>query len=253
MFGNHLIRPVFLILFWVPVFYLSACASTEKKDPTPAELLKRGAYEVKIKEPERAKATFQQIMEDYPDSKERIAALMYLTDVYYREEEFEEAKFHYQKFLELYPAHQFADRAHYYKAMSDYKLMDIAGRDQTPTRKALESFEKLVKEFPNSRYRKPALEKIQRCKKNLAENVFEIGKFYYRIHSYQSAILRLKSLIEEYPDQKFVPEAVFLLGNSYFKEQNYLEAKSVFRKFLKQYPQSQFASEARARLRRLPK
>ncbi|MFQ5449322.1 MAG: outer membrane protein assembly factor BamD, partial [Nitrospinaceae bacterium] len=181
-------------IFWI--FSIGGCASTqEKKTLSPAELLKKGKNFVKLKETQKAKEVFQQVLEDFPDSKERKAALLYLADVHYRDGEYEEAKFHNQKFIELYPANPRADRAHYYKAMSDYQMMEIASRDQTHTHAALEGFETVVKNFPNSPYHPKAVQKKEECLRILAKSSFEIGKFYYRIKSYQSAIARLKNLM----------------------------------------------------------
>ena len=133
-------------------------------------------------------------MESYPDSKERIAATMLLADIHLKEEEYEEAIFHYQKFTELYPAHRFVDRAHFYKAMSNFKLTDLASRDLTPVNSALEGFKAFIETFPKSSYSKSAKLKVTQCLDILAQNIFEIGKFYYRTGSYQSAIKRFKNL-----------------------------------------------------------
>ena len=196
-----------------------------------------------------AKAKIQLLLEDYPDSKERTAATMLLADIHFSGEEYEEAKFHYQKFIELYPAHQFVDRAHFYKAMSSFKLTDLASRDLTPVNLSLEGFERFTKDFPKSSYTKKAKEKISQCLDILAQNIFEIGKFYYRTGSYQAAILRLKRLKVEYPNHSYILEAEFLLGESYYHEQNFPEASTYFKSVIKNSPRSEFAKEARLRLR----
>ena len=52
----------------------------------------------RLDDPERAKKHIETLIEDFPDSKERITGLMLLADVHYKEKEYEEAKFNYQKF-----------------------------------------------------------------------------------------------------------------------------------------------------------
>ena len=127
---------------------LFACTTTKKERTYSAnELLQQGKRLAKEKETEEAKAKIQLLLEDYPDSKERTAATMLLADLHYSGEEYEEAKFHYQKFIELYPAHQFVDRAHFYKAKSSFKLTDLASRDLTPVHSALEGFERSYRIF----------------------------------------------------------------------------------------------------------
>ncbi|NIP99996.1 MAG: outer membrane protein assembly factor BamD [Nitrospinaceae bacterium] len=234
------------------VFLIAGCTTTsERASRTPAELLQEGKHLLKIKEPLKAKEIFQQILEDYPDSQERVQALMFLADVHYWESEYQEAKFHYQKFIELYPTHQYADRAHYYSAMSDYKMMEIATRDQTHTQAALEGFNTLLRQFPNSKYAPRAKVKRKECVTTLARNVFEIGKFYFRTKAYQAAILRLQNLLQKYPDQEFLDEAIFLIGESYYSEENYDKARATYKELLKKYPRSLYVQDARERLKTL--
>ena len=192
-------------------------------------------------------------MEDFPDSNERIAGLMLIADVNYREEEYEEAKFRYQKFTELYPAHKYVDRAHFYKAMSNFQLSDLASRDLTPVNSALEGFQNFINDFPNSAYKIQAQKIARQCLDILAQNIFEIGKFYFRTGSYQSAIIRLKSLMIEYPTHSYIAEAQFLLAESYFYEQNYSKARTHYKIVLQKYPRTEFAKQARIKLRTIRK
>ena len=231
-----------------------ACSSTPEKKPESAqELLQQGIKEIKLHSSTQAKVFFQQVLEDFPDSKERIKALLLLARTYYVDKEFEEAKFHFQKFIELYPAHRQADRAQYFKAMSDFQMIDLASRDQSHTQEALEGFKQFINRFPKSQFLENAKKNQRECELKLAQNVFEIGKFYYRTGSYQSAIIRLKSLVVGNSKQKFIDEAMFLIAESYYYEQNFNEASVSYKKLLGKYPRSQFALQAKNRLRTLRK
>jgi outer membrane protein assembly factor BamD len=207
----------------------------------------------KEKDSDRAKNSIQLIMEDFPDSKERITGLMMLADIHYNEDEFEDSKFHYQKFTELYPAHKHVDRAHFYRAMSNFQLTDLASRDLTPANSALEGFKNFLIDFPDSKYKENAEERIHQCLDILAQNIFEIGKFYFRTGSYQSAIIRLKSLMATYPTHSYIAEAEFLLAESYFREQNFNEARTWYKNVLQKYPRTEFAKQARLKLRKIRK
>jgi len=187
-------------------------------------------------------------MEDFPDSKERKQALLLLARSHYSSEEYDEAKFHFQKFIDLYPKHKNADRAYFFKAMSDYQHMDLASRDQAATKDARDGFQQLVDRFPKSQYLKQAKQKIKECDFNLAKNVLEVGKFYYRTGAYLSAISRFKSLLDKHSKQKFFDEAAFLIAESNFHEQNFKEARLLYKKFAKEYPRSRFMLKAKKRL-----
>ena len=235
------------------LWIISACASLQDKEEvlSAPELLQKGIKDAKRGYTIEATSAFQQVLEDYPDSKERVKALLLLARAYYRNEEYEEAKFHFQKFTELYPAHRQIDRAHFYKAMSDYKRIDLAQRDQTYTREALEGLERFITQFPKSQYLNDARIKKKECETILAKNMFEIGKFYFRTGSYQPAITRLKNLLEEHPNQRFQGEVVFLIAESYYHEQNFSEALNSYKQLLKKYPGSPFTLQTRKRLKAL--
>lgn len=239
-----------LLVFTISVFGITGCQTDSQiKANHPRILLKKGKQSSQEKDYFGATGYFTQVLEDYPDSPERVEAQMFLADTLMKKKEYLEAKSNYQSFIELYPAWPNVDRAHFYMGMADFMMIDLASRDQTFTRSALAQFENTIKKFPKSPYRKRAEAKAKECRNKLAENILEIGRFYFRTRSYQSAINRLKSLLSTYPDQKFNDEAVFLLAEAYFNEQNYQEAQSLYIKLLDQYPRSSFIQEALLRLR----
>ena len=60
----------------------------DKKPVSPSKLLREAKRFYKVGSPERSKDNINMIMEDFPDSNERIPALMLLGDVHFREEEY---------------------------------------------------------------------------------------------------------------------------------------------------------------------
>lgn len=243
----HRTIPVFMFM----AFLITGCATTDEKSDTPAAKLRRGKEYLKAKNYDDAKIVFHEILEDAPDSKERVMALRLLADTFYTDEEYDEAKARYQKFLELYPAHKYAAHAMYFKAMTDFNQIHIASRDQTSTQNALEEFDELIAKFPKSSYAKKAIPKKKECTQTLARNLFEIGEYYYRKDAYQAAIGRFNTLLENYPEQDFIDETLFLLGESYFREQSFKKGRITFIKLIKKYPKSEFAELARERLREM--
>jgi len=245
------IQSIVFLLVWILMF-ASGCASTPEGPPSsPEKLMADGKRQLAKNSPEDAVLSFKKLLEDFPDSKERVAALILLAQAHYKAKEYDESKFHYTKFIELYPAHQHVDQARYFKAMSDFNLMEIPAKDQAHTQEALKEFEFLIQNFPKSPYRPNAEKKKQECQYKLAKSYFDVGKFYYRTGSYQSAILRFKKFMELYPEQPFIDEAVFLLGEAYYHEQNYEQAKDFYQQLLTQHSGSPFIQEARIRLKTL--
>ncbi|MFQ5482451.1 MAG: outer membrane protein assembly factor BamD [Nitrospinaceae bacterium] len=229
----------------------SGCTSTERKVIPPKVLFQGALKDAKKENYETAQKKLTQILEDSPDSKERVLAQLLLADIHYKQGEWEEAKFNYSKFVEMYPAHRHAPRAQYFKALTEFSQIDLADRDQTFTHNAKAELEKLMRDYPESPYRKKAEAKIRECLQHMAQNTLEIGRFYYRTNSYHSAIRRFKSLLTEFPNQPFQDEVLFLLGESYYLEENYDDARIFYKKLLKEFPRSEFTKEARTRLRQI--
>ncbi len=246
-------KPLTLIFaFWLAVILpsvLVGCSTLETTHENPRVLLQEAKDFLKVENFEDAKSTLEDLLEDFPDSKESEQAQILLAEVLYRDGEYQEAKVHYKRFLELYPASSLAARAQYFRAMSDFRQMDVATRDQTFTQNALDGFNRLIKQHPKSKYYKPAQKRKKKCLTNLATNQMEIGRFYFRTSAFQAAITRLKKLVTTYPQQTFLDEAIFLLGESYYNEQNFKNAKSYYRQLIQKYPRSEFVKEARTRLK----
>ena len=218
---------------------------------SPKALLEEGIRAIKLDQKLRAQTLFKQLVEDFPDSKERKQAMLLIARSHYSFEEYEEAKFRFQKFIDLYPMHKNADRAHFFKAMSDYQRIDLALRDQTATKEARDGLRQLIKRFPKSQYVKRAKQKLNECDFKLAKNIFEVGKFYYRTGAYLSAISRFKDLLKNHAKQNFFDEAAFLLAESHYHEQSFKNAFLLYKKFTKEYPRSRLALKAKKRLKAL--
>jgi len=232
---------------------LNGCGGslTNLSDKTPQELIKDAKEQILAENFDEAKTSLNKILEDYPDSPEKVLASLLKAETYYKNGEYEESKFMFKSFLELYPVHRLADRASYYLAMSDYRLMDLETRDQTSAQNALEEFDDFIKKYPKSKYRAQAEEKRKESRQSLARNQMEIGKFYFRTSAFQSAITRFQQLMEAYPNQPFMDEVLFLLGESFYNEQSFEKAKLKYQELIRKFPRSEFVKEARTRLREI--
>jgi outer membrane protein assembly factor BamD len=244
-FNNNFFK-ILVVLFSMGIL---GCASVEKEKTESAQgLYKQGMKQFNNKSFKKAEETFQNLMNQFPDSKIRSLALIGLGSSLYKRKEYEQAKFHFERFIEQYPANHGVGKAYYLKAMCSFRQMESYERDQTNTRLALEEFNNILKIFSTGKYAKLARQKKEICRQRLAMSLLYIGRYYYSVEAYQSVISRMGELMDNYPKQKFLDEATFLLGESYFKEDNKKKAYFVFRTLLKKYPKSKFVAEARNRL-----
>lgn len=242
-----------LLYLLLCLLLLNGCGGSllNLSEKTPEELLKDGIIYTRAENYIDAKTSLNKLIEDFPDSPEKVTASLLIAEVHYKNDQFAESKFMFKSFLELYPAHRLADRAFFFMAMSDYKLMDLETRDQTSAQNAIEEFEKFIKTYPKSKYLPLAETKRTQCLESLARNQMEIGKFYFRTSAFHSAITRFQQLMSTYPDQPFIDEVLFLLGESFYNEQNFEKAKQKYQELIHKFPRSEFVQEARTRLREI--
>ena len=248
---NFRLSITIILLSCLLTIYSCSFFAEEILPDSPKALLQEGIKATKLGQALRAQKLFQQLIEDFPDSNERKTAMLLVARSHYKLQDYDVAKFHFQKFIDLYPTHKNVDRAFFFKAMSDYQKIDLAVRDQTATKDARDGFQEVISRFPKSQYIKKAKQKLNECNFELSKNVFEIGKFYYRTGAYHSAISRFKNLLADHSKQKFFDEAAFLLAESHYHEQSFKEALLLYKEFTKKYPRSRFALEVKKRLRTL--
>lgn len=141
--------------------------------------------------------------------------IMKRAEAFFDKEDYPEAIIEYQHFLELHRVHMLAPYAQFKLGESHYKMAKSVDRDLEPVRKAEEAFEKLLKEFPGSRYERDAAERIRGCHDILAQHSFFVGEFYYRRESYLAAAYRFEGILKNYPDMAVAPDAMYYLALSY--------------------------------------
>jgi outer membrane protein assembly factor BamD len=231
--------------------WLNGC--TKRETPkTAEEYLQVGNRQLASKNERQARVYYQELVEKFPDSEQKVLAQFNIAESLYREKNYLEARFEYQKFLELYPTHPLASRAQFQIGMSSLQEVRSADRDQQKSRDALQAFRLFRRQYPQDPLVGEAEAHIQRLRALLAEHEFAVARFYYRKGAHQAAIGRLLNLIQLYPNMPELDAALYMLADSYRAEENYVKAQRVFRLLVEQFPTSKYLARARTQLRDLP-
>lgn len=151
---------------------------------------------------------FQKLRDYYPFSKYAVLAELKIADAHYQREEYEEAIFEYENFEKLHPRNEAIPYVIYQIGMCYYNRIDTPDRDQTPASKALETFQRLKKQFPQDQYARRSEENINKCQKSLAGNTYGIGVFYYKSKHFKAALQRFMSIVSDYPDVGYHRQAL---------------------------------------------
>ena len=157
---------------------------------------------------QKAIEKFQKLKDNYPFSKYAILAELKIADAHYKREEYEDAVFAYENFEQLHPRNEAIPYVIYQIGRCYYDRIDTTDRDQTSAQKALETFQRLVKQFPRDQYSTRAAEHIKTAQKSLAGHAYIVGVFYYKTKHYKAALHRFMSIISDYPDVGYHQKAL---------------------------------------------
>ena len=151
---------------------------------------------------------FQRLKDIYPFSRYAILAELKLGDAHYKLEQYEDAIFAYEEFEKLHPRNEAVPYVIYQIGRSHFDRITTADRDQSSTRKALETFQRLIRQHPDSPYARNAAEHVVDCYKSLAGHEFGVGVFYFKSKHYPAALARFRSVVLDYPDVGYHQQAL---------------------------------------------
>jgi outer membrane protein assembly factor BamD len=191
----------FLLILLVISLSLSGCAWFKSKhEKTAEELAYSGMEHFNKKRYAKAIEEFRNLKDWYPFSKFAILAELKIADAHFHLQEYEEAIFAYEEFENLHPRNEAVPYVIYQIGRSYFDQMDTIDRDQSSARKALTTFNRLIREHPQDSYAALAREHIRKCHESIAGNEFYVGLFYFKAGRYKAALSRFKSVMTDYPD-----------------------------------------------------
>lgn len=161
----------------------------------------------------RAIESFEKLRDWYPFSRYAILAELKIADAQFNLENYTDAIFAYEEFERLHPRNEAIPYVVYRIGRSYFNQMDTLDRDQTNTVKALETYQRLVQQFPQDAYAGMAKSDMVACYRNLSGHEFYVGVFYYKTKNYKAARSRFMAVIEKYPDVGFHHQALCYLAN----------------------------------------
>ncbi len=198
-----------LIVFLAMSVGLFGCAWFQATgEKTARELAEQGMEAYKDKDYKEAIETFEKLKDWYPFSQYAVLAELKLGDAYYYRGEYEEAVFAYEEFESLHPKNEAIPYVVYQIGRCYFDRLQLIDRDQTTAKEAVETFERLMRSYPQSAFAKRAKTHIRKCQRNLAEHEFYVGMFYYQSKHYKAALERFKTVVESYPDLGVHYEAI---------------------------------------------
>jgi outer membrane protein assembly factor BamD len=244
------------------LFAAAGCSGSRKPDKLTQELLstpketlfEKGKALIEKKKWEQGRKYLSYVFETYPNDPLGRDALLLVADSYVKQggtAAYTEARYRYRDYLNRYPDAPRRDYARYQFAYCSDKEHGTPDRDQTSTREAIQQYQALIREYPESGYAGAARERIRQLIDLLAEHEFGVGYFYMRKGSLGSAMGRFSVMEERFPDYNAKDKLFYYQARTLTRLDRPDEAARYYSRLLEEYPKSDYAGRARKRLKKL--
>ena len=130
---------------------------------------------------------------------------------YYIQDYYEDSIAELERFIKIYSKHENLDYAYYLLAICHYEQIVDEKKDLQTTINAKNSFEFLIKTYPNTEYALDAEFKLELINDLLAAKELYIGRYYFDKKKWIPAINRFRTIIDEYDTTIYVEEALHRL------------------------------------------
>lgn len=202
------------------VLLLGACAGDGFDDEAYVERPVNDLYNTALDEladgnNTRAASAFQEVERQHPYSQWATRGKLMSAYAFYEAQEYDQAIDAARRFIDLHPGHKDVPYAHYLIGSSYYDQISDIGRDQKMTGLAFESFNELIRRFPDTAYGKDAKLKSELAEDHLAGKEMEVGRYYQRKGKFVAAANRFKSVVDRYQTTTHVEEALHRLTEVY--------------------------------------
>lgn len=165
----------------------------------------------------KALETCNRVRNFHRDDPVSVLAELAIADIYYQRGDREQARLAYEDFVRLHPRHEQVGYAIWRIGLCWWKVSPRwAGRDQTPTRQAVNVWTGYEARFPDSEYADEVEELLGKARDRLARKELSIASFYKggaffgTVRSWGAVRGRADGVIERYDDTPQLPYALHL-------------------------------------------
>lgn len=154
---------------------------------------------------------FEKVENDYLYSKWAPKAVLIKSFIYYDSSRYVEALTNLQKFKKRYPGNKDIPYVEYMIAICMYEQINLVALSQENSSLAMSQFNKLIKNFPNTKYAEDAKIKIDLINEQLAGKEMYLARYYIQKKKWLPAIYRLNNVVKNYSSTVYIEEALHRL------------------------------------------
>lgn len=200
---------------WVLIFILLCSPNCSRKGTEaelgPEEEFKLGMERYEQKDYDKSADRFKRIVFRFPGSKWTEEAQYRLARSHFFCKDYSVAKIEYDFFINSYPRSRFTDDAAFEAAVCGFYESMPYYLDPSSTKTTLQEFQVFIKRYSDSELVDSAKVYAQKCVDKLVRKDLETAKLYIKMDKYASAVLYLKDIQSNYPDNSYRDEIANLL------------------------------------------
>lgn len=190
---------------------------------------------------EEARKQYLRIKTEFPQSRLQVEANLKIAETYYKEEAYATAATSYEEFIRTYPGRPEIPEALYRLGMCYVRQMpSTPQRDTRPTAKAVDTFTRLMIDYPQNSHAAEAQQWIDKARNQLAQKIYQIASFYERMGDYESAARRFGDLAEQFSEHPLMEEAMARQVKNLYKAKQNERADRLAERFQEKFPKSKF-------------
>lgn len=227
-----LLHRLSVLSFALSALFLSACSSKPDEaellaDMPAIELYEQARQRMEKGSYQSAVTHLEMLMARYPFGPHANQVQLDLIFANYAMSRGEEAKAAADRFIRLNPTHKDVDYAIYMRGLiseeqdtNDFQEMfgiDRSDRDPALVEEAFRDYERLIRDYPSSKYAADAAQRMVALKNRLARYELRVAEYYFEREAYVSAIGRGQYVLEYLSDTPAVQPALEIMVRGYEK------------------------------------
>ncbi|MBI5576622.1 MAG: outer membrane protein assembly factor BamD [Deltaproteobacteria bacterium] len=220
------------------IFLIPACSEKLARQTglTAQDLYARGHQKQAAKKYKDAVEAYQVLLDRFPNSPLAAKAQIGLADSRMENKDDLEAEVAFDDFLRLYPASDNVAYALYRKGELLARQAPDPGRDQSKTGEAVKSLTLSREKSPSGPYAAKAAARIIELRNRLAVHELRIVDHYLSRKKYESAEVRARRALSEYPETAAAPFILSSLAESLEKQGKKEEAAQLRKTLEEKFP-----------------
>jgi TolA-binding protein len=191
----------------------------EQDELAPRALLQAGKTYFGLGKYSQALSIYQRLREKYPGSEMVKDAVLQVGQCYYNQGKIQDAITQYEKFIKDYPDDERVGAVLEQLQMSYYRQG-----------KSIEELEKLIAQFPKSRF--------------AADTYWKLGAEAFNRKNYPLAQRYFQKVVLDFPESTSAAQAFYYQAECYYLQEKYFEAVSSYENFVLNFPEDRLVSQA---------